>query len=74
MASKMGTAPMKQAMKQVRRAHPPSEQGVFMAWLQDGADADDRAALSKTVPGPVLFVLSRVVGRSYGREIAPVWR
>jgi hemerythrin-like domain-containing protein len=74
MASKMGTEPMRRAMKQVRRAHPASEQGVFMAWLQDGADADDRAALAKTIPSPVLFVFSRVVGRSYGREIAPVWR
>jgi hypothetical protein len=74
LASKMGTEPMKRAMKQVRRAHPASEQGVFMAWLQDGADADDRAALAKTIPPPVLFVFSRVLGRSYGREIAPVWR
>jgi hypothetical protein len=74
MATKMGTEPMKRAMKQVRRAHPPREQGVFMAWLQDGADADTRAALSKSIPPPVLFVFSRFIGRSYGREIAPVWR
>jgi hemerythrin-like domain-containing protein len=74
MASNMGTEPMKRAMKQVRHAHPPREQGVFMAWLQDGADADARAALSKSIPPPVLFVFSRVFGRSYSREIAPVWR
>jgi hypothetical protein len=74
MASKMDTEPMKRAMKQVRRAHPASEQGVFMAWLQDGADADARSALAKSIPPPVLFVFSRLIGRSYAREIAPVWR
>jgi hemerythrin-like domain-containing protein len=74
MASKVDTEPMKRAAKEVRRAHPPAEQGVFMAWLQDGADDDTRAALAKTIPAPVLFVFSRVVGRSYRRDIAPVWR
>ena len=73
MASRLDTEPMKRAMKQVRRAHRPAEQGVFMAWLQDGADAGTRAALSKTIPPPVLFVFTRVLGRAYARDIAPVW-
>jgi hemerythrin-like domain-containing protein len=72
-ASKIGTEPLKRAMKQVRRAHPATEQGVFMAWLQDGADPGTRSALAKTIPPPVLFLFSRVLGRSYSREIAPVW-
>ncbi|HSS68767.1 MAG TPA: hemerythrin domain-containing protein [Nocardioidaceae bacterium] len=72
-ASKMGTEPMQRALKQVRKAHPAGEQGVFMAWLQDGADDSDRAALAKTIPAPVLFVFARVVGRSYTRDIASVW-
>jgi hemerythrin-like domain-containing protein len=74
MAAKLDTEPLKRAMKQVRRAHPPGEQGVFMAWLQDGAAESDRAALAKTIPAPVLFVFTRVLGRSYTRDIAPVWR
>jgi hypothetical protein len=74
MASKADTEPMRRALKQVRRAHPASTQGVFMAWLQDGADADARTALAAMIPRPVLFVFSRVLGRSYGRDIAPVWR
>jgi hemerythrin-like domain-containing protein len=73
MAENLDTEPIKRAMKQVRRSHPPREQGVFMAWLQDGAGDDDRAALAKTIPGPVLVVLSRVLGRSYSRDVAPVW-
>ncbi len=45
-----------------------------MAWLLDGADADASAALRKEIPPPVLFVLTRLAGRAYNRDIAPVWR
>ena len=31
-------------------------------------------ALAGTVPAPVRFVFSRVIGRGYHREIAPAWR
>ena len=53
---------------------PPSTAGQFFAWLQDGASAEETAALKSIVPGPVVLVLGRVLGRSYHRRIAPVWR
>jgi hypothetical protein len=42
--------------------------------MQDGAGPAERAALRATVPGPVLFLIGRAVGRGYHREIAPVWQ
>ena len=32
-----------------------------------------RAFLGSTVPAPVRMILSKVFGRGYHREIAPVW-
>lgn len=55
------------------RSQPLGQIGRFMAWLQDGMEPDTRGYLRGTIPPPVLFVLGRVVGRSYHREIAPVW-
>ncbi len=52
----------------VRRA------GNLMAWLQDGGSPPAQAALRRTIPPPVLFVLSRAFGRDYHRRIAPVWQ
>jgi hypothetical protein len=64
---------MKAAQKAVRRAHR-GQAGNFFAWLLDGADHDAKAGLRQEVPPPVLFVISRVGGRDYKREIAPMWR
>jgi hemerythrin-like domain-containing protein len=52
----------------------PVQGGQFLAWLQDGGDPEVLAALRSTIPPPVLFILSRVYGRSYHRNVAPVWR
>ena len=35
---------------------------------------DDRASLKATVPTPVVTVLGTAFGRSYNREIKPIWR
>jgi hypothetical protein len=35
---------------------------------------DGRAFLRQTVPTPVVTVLSKVHGRHYNKEVAPVWR
>lgn len=67
------TAELKQAQATVRKAHK-GVAGTFAAWLLDGADEDAKARLRKEIPPPVLFVLSRVAGRRYNQEIAPVWR
>lgn len=53
---------------------PPAVAGAFFAWLTDGMSEEDRAYLRSTVPPPVTLVLSRVFGRRYHREVAPVWR
>ena len=47
--------------------------GTFFAWVQDGASAEEQAALKQSVPGPVLAVIGFLFGRSYRKEIAPVW-
>ncbi len=52
----------------------PVRGGQFLAWLQDGGDPEVLAALRSTIPPPVLFILSRGFGRSYHRNVAPVWR
>jgi hypothetical protein len=68
------TPPMRRATKQIRTAQSPVEAGGYLAWLSDGADPAAQGFLVKQIPGPMLFVLSRVLGRSYSRKIAPVWR
>jgi hypothetical protein len=35
---------------------------------------DGRAFLGKTVPSPVVLLLAKTFGRSYYRDVAPVWR
>ena len=59
--------------KELRKASPTTA-GQFFAWIQDGATPEERAALRSIVPGPVVLVLGRVLGRSYHRNVAPVWR
>lgn len=58
--------------KQLRR-QPPRVAGPFFAWIQDGMGHEEEAYLGSAVPAPVRFLMSRVFGRSYHREIAPVW-
>jgi hypothetical protein len=62
----------KAAQKAVRKAHPGNV-GTFLAWLQDGADAETMARLRSEIPAPVVFLLSRLGGRRYRREVAPTW-
>ncbi len=52
----------------------PAKGGQFMAWVDDGATAEERAALRANVPGPVLAVMTGVFGRSYRKHVAPVWK
>jgi hypothetical protein len=52
----------------------PKDAGNFFAWLVNGATAEERAALSADVPGPVVAIFSRVLGRRYRRTVAPAWR
>jgi hypothetical protein len=42
--------------------------------VQDGATAEQLAALRGSVPGPVLTIITGLFGRSYRQDVAPVWR
>lgn len=65
---------MKAMGKKFARDRKPVEAGNFFAWLQNGASAEEQASLRAEVPGPVVFVLGRLLGRRYRSQIAPVWR
>ena len=67
------TPEWKAVEKQLR---PPSlaDSGRFMAWVQDGMPDQERAYLRSTIPVPVTFLLSRLAGRSYYRDVAPAWQ
>jgi hypothetical protein len=67
------SAEWKAAEKALRKS-PPTTIGRFFAWLTDGMDPESRAYLRSTIPGPVIAVFSRVFGRRYHRDVAPVWR
>jgi hypothetical protein len=51
----------------------PARGGRFFAWVLDGATDDQRAAISDSVPGPVLKLVTGIFGRGYRKQVAPVW-
>ena len=65
---------MKEMGRKFSRDRKAAEAGNFFAWLQNGASAEERAALRAEVPPPVVAILSRVLGRRYRSQVAPVWR
>lgn len=67
------SAQWKEVEKKLRR-QPPGVAGRFFAWIEDGMSEEGRTFLRSTVPAPVTFILGRVFGRRYHRDIAPVWR
>ena len=73
-AQVIDTPPMRRAAREIRRTQSPAQAGGYLAWLADGADPVAQAFLVQQIPAPALFVLSRLLGRSYSRRIAPTWR
>jgi hypothetical protein len=67
-------SPEWKAVEKKLRSQPPAVAGSFFAWVTDGMGVAERSYLRSTVPAPVVFVLSRVLGWRYLREVAPVWR
>ncbi len=63
----------KRVEKQLRKGSPTTT-GCFLAWLTDGMDPEAQTYLRSTIPPPVVMVFSKVLGRRYQREVAPVWR
>ena len=64
------TVEWKAVEKQLRRAGT----GSFFAWLQDGMTDEHRRFVRSTIPPAVTFLLSRLGGRAYYRDVAPVWK
>jgi hemerythrin-like domain-containing protein len=62
------------AVEKKLRSQPLPVRGRFFAWLTDGMAEENRAFFRKTVPPPVVAVLSRTFGRRHRTEIAPTWR
>lgn len=71
-AAHQDSPPMKAALAKVKKAHLRS-MGNLVLWLQDGATENDKAALRREMPAPVIALFAAVGGRRYRREIAPVW-
>lgn len=67
-------APEMKAMGREFAKVGPVQGGTFFAWALDGAAPDESAAITGTVPKPVLTVIAGVFGRSYRKSVAPVWR
>ncbi|KGN30600.1 hypothetical protein N798_10390 [Knoellia flava TL1] len=70
---RLETPEWKAVERQLRKGSPAMA-GELFAWIQDGGDPAAQASLARTVPAPVRFVLARIIGRGYQREVAPVWR
>jgi hemerythrin-like domain-containing protein len=62
------------AVEKKLRKQPPAVVGQYFAWLTDGMGEPERAYLRSTIPAPVVTVLSKLLGRRYYKEVAPVWR
>jgi hypothetical protein len=69
-----GDPAIKEMGKKFSRRVGPAKAGVFFAWVQDGASPEELSALRQSVPGPVLAIIGGLFGRSYRRQVAPVWR
>jgi len=51
----------------------PPVGGRFFAWVLDGATTEEQAAITDSVPKPVLKIIGGIFGRSYRRDVASVW-
>jgi hemerythrin-like domain-containing protein len=69
----LGTPEWKSVEKRLRPGSV-ADSGRWMAWVQDGMPEAERAYFRSTIPAPVTFLLTKVAGRSYHREVAPAWR
>jgi hemerythrin-like domain-containing protein len=70
--AKSDTRELKAMGRAFGRASPPVA-GKFLAWIQNGASEDELAGIRASVPAPVRVIIGGVFGRSYRRNIAPIW-
>ena len=66
------TSEWKAVEKQTRQTSLTAS-GSFFAWLQDGISDEHRTYLRSAIPRPVTFLLSRLGGRTYYRDVVPAW-
>jgi hypothetical protein len=71
--AKQDTPEIKAMGRKFGKVAPPVA-GTFFAWLQDGASAEELAAIRTSVPGPVVTILSGLFGRRYRKHVQPAWR
>jgi hypothetical protein len=71
--AKRDTAELK-AMGKAFGKVSPARGGRFFAWLLDGASPDERAAVTREVPRPVVAVIGGIFGRGYRKNVAAVWK
>ena len=71
--AKKDTDEMKAMGRQFAKVSP-AQGGTFFAWALDGASPDESAAITGTVPKPVLTIITGLFGRTYRKTVAPVWR
>jgi hemerythrin-like domain-containing protein len=64
---------MKEMGRKFSRRTGPVKAGTFFAWMQDGATAEEQAALQASVPRPVMAVIGGLFGRRYRKDVAPTW-
>jgi hypothetical protein len=73
LAQHHGDPALKEMGRKFSRRVGPARAGTFFAWMQDGATAEEKAALAANVPRPVLALIGGIFGRRYRSEVAPVW-
>lgn len=61
------------AIGKLGRGQPLKEGLLFMQWVGDDIDADQRTFLAATIPAPILWLSRRVAGRRYARTSAAAW-
>ncbi|NIK56808.1 hemerythrin domain-containing protein [Kribbella shirazensis] len=69
----IGSPELKQMGREFAKVGPV-EGGTFFAWALDGASPEESAAVTSTVPKPVITVVLGLFGRPYRKSVAPVWR
>lgn len=61
------------AVRKLGRGQPLGQALIFLQWVVDGADADQRAFLRSTIPPPAHWLSQRLAGRRYARTSAAAW-
>ena len=61
------------AVEKKLRGGSVGDAGLFFAWLTDGMPQADRDFMRTVIPAPVTYLLPRLFGRAYRRDVAHVW-